>query len=242
MKLPHSILPKTRVQLERDLSFFTNPRVTMGFYLFFGLFLGVMLMTASACRDEKRHFEPAPKIEAPEDDDDAGSDDDENLGPSLVVGEDDGKSAKTDGEGDGGAVGGESVGGKSEGEDGQLSRKQASALVAFLDNDLAVGISASNLFTKLAHKCAEVDVCVGSKCREALSACSGDDKSSCGSRLMATCPAFSVFAQGAIGDALDSKTDIRIRELWRDMPVKIRLALPDSKQDRVDELAERHQL
>ncbi len=237
MKLPNSILTENRAQLERDLPFLTNPFLTNPSprVFFYCVSLGAMLTVASACRDEKRHFEPAPKIEAPEDDEaDEADTDGENLGPSLVV-EGDGKSA--DSEGDGGA--GES---EETAEDGQLSRKQANALVSLLDNDLAADISASRLFTKLAHKCAEVDVCVDVKCREVLQGCAGDDKIGCGTALMASCPAFSVFAQGATKDALDSKTNLWVRELWGDMLVKIRLTLPDSKQDRVDELAERHQL
>ena len=203
----------------------------------------ILALAVGGCRKKKRNFVPAPKADAGEDDDDG--DDDESTSDDKDDKPDEVAAA---GDGDGGPTAVATEPGDGDSGDGdsddpsEISRSVANSLVTFLDKELPAKIKSEDLFTKLARRCAEVEACAPKACRTVLAACAGDDIGGCGVQLQTSCPAFEAVAQGASGSKLEEKTNTWLRDLWGDLVVKTRLALPDKKADRVDELAGRHQL
>jgi hypothetical protein len=180
--------------------------------------LVVGLLISGACREQSRHFVPAPPPGR-----DAGLTD---AGTATAAAP----------SGDGGAVGGEEVSG------GELTRAQADALIAFLDKDLPAELEDAELFTRLARRCGSTPACSSGECAEVLSSCSGEAPADCGAQLAERCPAFQAVAQGVSGDALGERAQQWVRDLWGDLVVKLRLSLPEKMHGQVDKLAERHQL
>jgi hypothetical protein len=178
----------------------------------------VVLLSAGGCREQSRHFVPAPPPGR-----DAGIPD---AGAATAAAP----------SGDGGAAGGEESSG------GELTRAQADALIAFLDKDLPPDLEDGELFTRLARRCGSTAACATGECAQVLSSCSGDAAADCGAQLAERCPAFEAVAQGASGDALGERAQQWVRDLWGDLVVKLRLSLPEKMHGQVDKLAERHQL